>query len=57
MVAGTAGGVEDGARWSVACAANNCRVERITEDRDRFEGVVVVDVPVVCREGGMTGFA
>ena len=57
MVAGTAEGSENGAWWSIACAANNDRVKKTTEDRDRSKGVVVLDVPGVYRDKGTTNLA
>ena len=53
LVAGTAEDVKDGAGWSVACAANKGRDKATTEDRDRSEGVVVVDLPSVGRDREM----
>ena len=57
MIAGTAGGGEDGAGQSVACAANNGRFKTTTEDGDRSGSIVVVDVPGVCRDRGKTSLA
>ena len=54
MVAGTAGGFKDGAWRSVTCTAADGRDKATTGDRNRSDGLVVVVLPIVDGDRGMT---
>ena len=54
MVAGTAGGFKDGAWRSVTCTAADGRDKATTGDRNRSDGLVVMELPIIDGDRGMT---